>query len=363
MTVSIYVPRDGAGKEWAPDHPHEVEPILGMLRDLWRAYHHLDTFYCVIANMRLPSADLTIITERGLGVVELKHHYGKIRIDKTSRRWYAGDMPIHAGSNANNPHEQVQAYAQSIRDKFLFTALPKELRRRPEELNEVKFQTAVCFTNPNADVRELKADIGNAQLIRRKPWESTFSVITPGEICTWAATLRFGVNLGWERGFEPLRLPPEIIASVAEVVFGGVAWTEAISQMPSGEAYGQLVLEQSGGTQVFNLVNDVTVIGRSPDCDIVLPAIYKRVSKRHCRIFRKLTTVFVEDLESTNGTYIDGNRLQQPTELQHGTVITLGGAAVGPKTCGLLFKLRSQKTAALSITEVVSTNERNSSIP
>lgn len=356
MTVKIYASRDTAGKEWAPDHPHEVEPILTMLRGVWRTYHHLDTLYCVFANMRLSNADITILTERGLGVIELKHYFGKIRINKASREWYAGDALIKAGSNAKNPHEQVQAYAQSIRDKFLLTALPKDLKRMPEELDGVKFQTAVCFTNPNADIRELKLEIGNARFIRRKAWESDFSVVAPDEICQWVAKLRFGIDLGRAKGFEPLRLQPQIMVRVIETVFSGVAWTEAISNMPSGEPYAHVVLERDGEQQVFNLVNDAVTIGRSPDCDIVLPVVYKRASKQHCKIARNLTSVVIEDLVSTNGTYVDGIKVRQPTTLQHGARITLGRPAPDSKTCVLVFQSCNRKANQVSKTEAVDSN-------
>ncbi|MFA6004317.1 MAG: FHA domain-containing protein, partial [Elusimicrobiota bacterium] len=50
-------------------------------------------------------------------------------------------------------------------------------------------------------------------------------------------------------------------------------------------------------------------VGRKPDNDIVIdnPA----VSGRHCRIFLQGDVYFVEDLGSTNGTYVNGKRIQR----------------------------------------------------
>lgn len=52
------------------------------------------------------------------------------------------------------------------------------------------------------------------------------------------------------------------------------------------------------------LSKPVTVVGRNPDCDIVIE--HAAVSSRHC-LFRLVDrTVYVEDLASTNGTLVNG---------------------------------------------------------
>jgi len=65
-----------------------------------------------------------------------------------------------------------------------------------------------------------------------------------------------------------------------------------------------------------------TVIGRDPGCDIVLSE--KSASARHARIFRGPGGYFeVEDLDSTNGLIVDGERIQRMT-LQDGDAFTVG---------------------------------------
>lgn len=49
-------------------------------------------------------------------------------------------------------------------------------------------------------------------------------------------------------------------------------------------------------------------LGRSPECDIVLAD--NSVSRRHARVFRGKDGIWVEDLNSTNGTYLNGKRLK-----------------------------------------------------
>ena len=64
------------------------------------------------------------------------------------------------------------------------------------------------------------------------------------------------------------------------------------------------------------------LIGRGPDAAIRLDDDY--VSTRHARIAASGDQWFVEDLGSTNGTYIGTARLTQPTTITLGTQIRIG---------------------------------------
>ncbi len=64
------------------------------------------------------------------------------------------------------------------------------------------------------------------------------------------------------------------------------------------------------------------LIGRGPDAAIRLDDDY--VSTRHARIGASGETFYVEDLGSTNGTYIGSQRLTQATAVQLGTRVRVG---------------------------------------
>lgn len=70
---------------------------------------------------------------------------------------------------------------------------------------------------------------------------------------------------------------------------------------------------------------DALVVGRKPDNDIVIdnPAI----SGRHCRISLESGTYFVEDLESTNGTFVNEKRVKK-AGLHHNDVVGLAKHAL-----------------------------------
>ena len=70
-----------------------------------------------------------------------------------------------------------------------------------------------------------------------------------------------------------------------------------------------------------------TLIGRSPECALVLDDDY--ASGRHARIFQGDDgTWMVEDLRSTNGTFLGATRLTEPREVAVGSVLRIGQTVV-----------------------------------
>lgn len=65
------------------------------------------------------------------------------------------------------------------------------------------------------------------------------------------------------------------------------------------------------------------VVGRSHHCFIVLTA--PRVSREHAAFTMVDGKLFVEDLKSRNGTYVNGQRIIAPTQLHHADIVVIGG--------------------------------------
>lgn len=63
------------------------------------------------------------------------------------------------------------------------------------------------------------------------------------------------------------------------------------------------------------------IIGRSSECDIVIPE--RRVSREHVRIWRDGDACMVEDLQSKNGTHVNGFLLDSPKALNEGDEIQI----------------------------------------
>jgi hypothetical protein len=65
-------------------------------------------------------------------------------------------------------------------------------------------------------------------------------------------------------------------------------------------------------------------LGRDPSCEIVISD--PQVSRQHARLTRQDEMIVIEDLGSTNGTFVNGMRLTNPHTLINGNVIGLGDA-------------------------------------
>jgi hypothetical protein len=337
MTVKSYITRDPSGNPWPPVHEHEATAVIGLIQRLHEALNHERTFYAIFANLQAPSADLVVLTEMGLGVAELKHYDGRLNVQ--AGEWYGGTRLIRAGSGYGNPREQVQAYANRIR-RDLIPHLAEFWSADQEDLNtRLKIQTAVCFTNQQMQVApdvkeaiELEAD----RVGRR--W-STFQVLTPGSFTTWVGSLRFSVEQGRAASFAPYRLKPKEIDALTKAYFQGNEWTEIRNLMPTGSPYAYLTLRQPGQEpQLFPLRTTDMLLGRDGQkCALLIPEAFKRTSREHLRISRVASQVWLRDLGSSHGTFVDGTRIAEPTRLKSGQHITLGGPEANDKVCELAF--------------------------
>ena len=66
---------------------------------------------------------------------------------------------------------------------------------------------------------------------------------------------------------------------------------------------------------------DDFIIGRGEECNLVLND--RAISRQHARIWREEGSYYIEDLESKNGTWVNGEVLQQPRQLSDGDKIQL----------------------------------------
>jgi pSer/pThr/pTyr-binding forkhead associated (FHA) protein len=79
---------------------------------------------------------------------------------------------------------------------------------------------------------------------------------------------------------------------------------------------------QSGETRSVTFRGRPIVFGRDPGCDMVLE--FSMISSRHARLWQEGERVLIEDLGSTNGTFVNGNPIQRPTTVKQGDIIGLG---------------------------------------
>ncbi|HZD79339.1 MAG TPA: FHA domain-containing protein [Actinomycetota bacterium] len=106
------------------------------------------------------------------------------------------------------------------------------------------------------------------------------------------------------RGAEPRRVVP------TKATRGGRPPSSLVVHAPDGDKLGS-----------FRLSEPLTV-GRDPGCDVPLEDTY--VSQEHARLYRQDGTWYVEDLGSTNGTYLNDRRVAAPSTVHAGDVVRVG---------------------------------------
>lgn len=80
----------------------------------------------------------------------------------------------------------------------------------------------------------------------------------------------------------------------------------------------------------FDLRHNRTLIGRNAHADIHIPQPY--LSRQHAVIWRDSGGIHVDDFRSANGTKVDGEPIDQATDIAAGSVVTFGNASFTLRT-------------------------------
>src|ERR1700743_143086 len=86
-----------------------------------------------------------------------------------------------------------------------------------------------------------------------------------------------------------------------------------------------VIREGSKWTDVFRLVEGESItVGRAPTNAIVVKD--ERCSRNHAEVFQSQGNWTLRDLDSRNGTLVDGQRIQHDYQLQAGEIIRIGNS-------------------------------------
>lgn len=89
----------------------------------------------------------------------------------------------------------------------------------------------------------------------------------------------------------------------------------------------RLTITKGPGEGTRFILTEKAVLGRAATADIALPND-PLISRRHAVLERNEEGYLIEDQDSGNGTYVDGERIAAPTQLTLGSVIIAGGTAL-----------------------------------
>jgi Protein of unknown function (DUF3662)/FHA domain len=127
-------------------------------------------------------------------------------------------------------------------------------------------------------------------------------------------------------GLPDVEPPPPVAAPVPEPIAEPIAVTRTVSAAEAARAglahaADALVI----GDRRYPLSGPVTVIGRSSACDV--PLDDASASRRHAEVRRRGGKTVLVDLDSTNGTLVNGRRVRE-APLRPGDRITIGTTAI-----------------------------------
>ena len=180
---------------------------------------------------------------------------------------------------------------------------PRAEQRRPAPVNGEDLQTITIGRNPDSNVhldyRIVSWD--HARLVR----EGSQWVIEDLNSLNGTSLNRIGNRI--QRA--PLEPQDEIYLGSFKISAGRILAAKHIEQ---GESSFEHV----------NFHGDEMVLGRDPDCSY--PLDYPVISWRHAVLRRSADGIYVEDLGSRNGTFVDGQRITGKTRVVPGQEIGLG---------------------------------------
>ena len=118
---------------------------------------------------------------------------------------------------------------------------------------------------------------------------------------------------------SPILLPDAAVTPLAG--FDPVA-----SQAPVSSVPGELGLTREDGTRIM-LADGVNEVGREAGLGVSLVG-ESSVSRRHAQIEKRGSELYLTDLGSTNGTFVNGAKISTETKVQVGDVLQFGSVRV-----------------------------------
>jgi hypothetical protein len=94
---------------------------------------------------------------------------------------------------------------------------------------------------------------------------------------------------------------------------------------PPAKSKGPTMIISMAGREPYKMTGDQVLLGRGKHCDFVIES--NRVSREHARFTRKGNDFFVEDLGSSNGSFVGAGskeKLTAPKKLKDGDDVTFG---------------------------------------
>ena len=141
------------------------------------------------------------------------------------------------------------------------------------------------------------------------------ALLTILKFCFLALLWLFFVRVLWAVWAE--------VNSPAPAAAGAGAGAAAPARAAASESTRLKVVEPAGRRGTVYQLGDELTVGRASGCQVALPDD-SYASQLHARVFRKDGRYWLEDLGSTNGTYLNAKPVTAPVALRRGDRVQVG---------------------------------------
>ena len=93
-----------------------------------------------------------------------------------------------------------------------------------------------------------------------------------------------------------------------------------------------VVLRGKSATTALKLGDGITTAGRHDECQLRIKS--SQVSRKHCQFFEKNGMLMVKDLGSSNGTFLNGKKIEGQRVLEPGDELTVGPVKLRVEAAG-----------------------------
>lgn len=261
--------------------------------------------------------DAVLFTSHAASVIDFKDTLGPITGNE-SEPWMRLDGEVKAGSFVN-PYKQMFAARRTLSSYFEDKAAEifDDGGSRFAQLDYRQVSAALVFTPVKP---EMKLDL-------------------PRTSRSWLVITGLDVAAGDLAGLHSrLALRPNEIEKLIGQHWRYARWSELEAALPDRPMGALWHIDPDGTRRSWPIIHAMT-IGRGNQCDLQFPNDIDAVSRAHVQILVAGESVVLYDLDSKNGTYLDGVRLTpgQPSVLQFGQLITLGGPPSAPDAVRLYY--------------------------
>ena len=114
---------------------------------------------------------------------------------------------------------------------------------------------------------------------------------------------------------------PQIILTLVAIFIIVRCFVSLFSMRPAGKPKAVLINKENGKKLAISTYE--TSLGRAKSCDIQLASTL--ASRAQAVISRRKKGWYITDTESKGGTFVNGEKIEEPTRIYHSDTITLGG--------------------------------------